>query len=98
MKGALRRMEDIELLKKEIETLKEQIEQLKSDTELLHIAYQEKVDYEESQIRFRTIFETSKLGNKVISSDLKILQVNPAMVALLVCRNNQKTSWGNRCR
>jgi PAS domain S-box-containing protein len=39
--------------------------------------------YQESQLRFRTIFELSSLGNKVISSDLKIIQINPAMVALL---------------
>ena len=32
---------------------------------------------------FRTIFETSKLSNKVIDSDLVILQVNPAMFKLL---------------
>lgn len=39
--------------------------------------------YHESQSRFETIFEASRLGNKIISSDLKIRQVNPAMVALL---------------
>lgn len=39
--------------------------------------------YQESQMRFRTIFELSTLGNKIISPDLKITQVNPAMVALL---------------
>jgi len=33
--------------------------------------------------RFRTIFEYSRLANKVISSDLKILQVNMALVKLL---------------
>jgi PAS domain S-box-containing protein len=33
--------------------------------------------------RFETVFESSCLGNKIISSDLKILQVNPALVALL---------------
>jgi PAS domain S-box-containing protein len=49
----------------------------------VHISHQQQSAYEESQIRFRTIFETSKLGNKIISSDLKILQVNSAMVALL---------------
>jgi len=33
--------------------------------------------------RFRTIFDNSRLANKIISPDLKILQVNPAMVRLL---------------
>ena len=38
---------------------------------------------EESNTRFRTIFETSKLGNKIINSDLTILEVNKAMAELL---------------
>jgi PAS domain S-box-containing protein len=33
--------------------------------------------------RFETVFENSLLGNKIISSELNILQVNPALVALL---------------
>jgi PAS domain S-box-containing protein len=43
----------------------------------------ENQEYKESHSRFETVFENSKLGNKIISADLKILQVNPAMVALL---------------
>jgi PAS domain S-box-containing protein len=39
--------------------------------------------FRESQLRFTTIFENSRLGNKIIGSDLKILQLNAAMVALL---------------
>lgn len=35
------------------------------------------------QLRYRTIFENSLLGNKIISSDLKILQVNQRLVNLL---------------
>jgi PAS domain S-box-containing protein len=35
------------------------------------------------QDRFRNIFEYSRLANKVITSDFKILQVNPALVTLL---------------
>jgi PAS domain S-box-containing protein len=83
-------MEDIVLLHKQIEALteensrlKEEIQELKSDRNLVRISHQEQMDYQESQIRFRTIFETSKLGNKIISSDLKILQINSALVALL---------------
>src|SRR5471030_191910 len=33
--------------------------------------------------RFETVFENSLVGNKIISSDLKIKQVNPALVRLL---------------
>jgi len=43
----------------------------------------ENLEYKESHERFETVFENSKLGNKIISADLKILQVNPAMVKLL---------------
>jgi PAS domain S-box-containing protein len=73
----------IEALQKENDQLKIEIQELKSDRNSVRISHQEQADYQESQVRFRTIFETSKLGNKVISSDLKIQQVNPAMVALL---------------
>jgi PAS domain S-box-containing protein len=38
---------------------------------------------EENQRRFKTVFENSRLGNKIMSSDLKIMQVNPALVHLL---------------
>jgi PAS domain S-box-containing protein len=70
-------------LQKENDRLKLEIQELKVDQNSVRISHQEQADYQESQIRFRTIFETSKLGNKVISSDLKILQVNAAMIALL---------------
>lgn len=73
----------IDALTKETDSLKKEIQELKSDRNSVRISHQEQEDYQESQIRFRTIFETSKLGNKVISSDLKILQINPAMVSLL---------------
>jgi PAS domain S-box-containing protein len=87
-------MDKIELLQKEIKALKEEAkllktenQQLKSDRKSVRISNEEHTDYQESQIRFRTIFESSKLGNKIISSDLKILQVNPAMVTLLGYEN-----------
>jgi PAS domain S-box-containing protein len=73
----------INALKSENVLLKQEIQQLKSDRNLVRISHLEQSAYGESQIRFRTIFETSKLGNKIISSDLKILQVNLALVALL---------------
>jgi two-component system sensor histidine kinase VicK len=39
--------------------------------------------YQESQARFETIFEQSRLGNKIIAPDLRIIRVNQALVALL---------------
>jgi PAS domain S-box-containing protein len=70
--------ETIISLKNENERLKQEIEQLKSGDSVIN-----KTEYQNSQTRFRTIFEYSRLGNKVITADLKIVQVNPAMVALL---------------
>ena len=51
---------------------------------------EEEEENQESQIRFRTIFEASKLGNKIISRDLKILQVNKALVELLGYRDKDE--------
>lgn len=39
--------------------------------------------YEESQTRFETIFYQSKLGNKIIAPDLKIIQINEVFRAML---------------
>ena len=40
-------------------------------------------DYELSQVRFRTVFENSALGQKIIAPDLTICQVNQAVVTML---------------
>lgn len=45
--------------------------------------------------RFETVFENSLLGNKIISSDLKIQRVNPALVRLLGY-DHQKDLIGTR--
>jgi two-component system sensor histidine kinase VicK len=42
-------------------------------------------DYEQSQVRFRTVFQNSPLGHKIIAPDLTIRQANPALVAMLGC-------------
>lgn len=73
-------MESIDDLKKqnteltvENERLREQARQLADVTRA----------YQESLSRFRAVFEASRLGNKIIAADLKILQVNAALVKLL---------------
>jgi len=43
----------------------------------------ERTAYEQSQIRFRTVFENSPLGQKIITSDLVIRQVNEAVLKML---------------
>src|SRR6187402_1231560 len=75
-------MEDITSLKNTVAQLTAEIEKLKSKEHQAAILSADQ-RYQESQVRFRTVFEASRLGNKIISSELKILQVNPAMVALL---------------
>jgi two-component system sensor histidine kinase VicK len=42
-------------------------------------------DDEPSQTRFRTVFQNSPLGLKIINPDLTIRQANPALVAMLGC-------------
>ena len=76
-------MENIEALKKEIQYLKEEIEHLKADKMSVGLDNQQQTAYQQTQVRFRTVFENSRLGNKIITPDLKILQVNSALVAML---------------
>lgn len=44
----------------------------------------------QSNIRYQTVFENSLLGNKIISPDLKILQVNNALVTMLGCKTKDE--------
>jgi PAS domain S-box-containing protein len=60
----------------------ETIESLKKENAALKVETQ-RLNEKDRQNRFRTIFEYSRLANKVISPDLKILQVNMALVTLL---------------
>jgi two-component system sensor histidine kinase VicK len=39
--------------------------------------------YEQTQVRFRTVFDHSPLGHKIIDKSLTIRQANPAVVAML---------------
>jgi len=70
--------ETIASLKNENARLITENELLKADNSIV-----DRTEFQNSQTRFSTIFEYSRLGNKVITADLKIVQVNPAMVALL---------------
>lgn len=82
-------MEDTKSLKKEVAKLKAEIDVLKSKKNSSALRSQDE-EYQESQVRFRTVFERSRLGNKIISNELKILQVNSAMVALLGYDNKEE--------
>lgn len=61
-------------------SLNNQIKKLKEENRKLQSELSEK---KHGENKFRTIFETSKLGNKIISPDLVIIEVNPALVTLL---------------
>lgn len=65
--------EEVSLLKAEIASLKAL--QLEKD--------RLKQDYENSQVRFKTVFEQSPYGNKLINADLEIIKVNKALSRLL---------------
>lgn len=71
--------EQIIALKNEIALLKTENKNLKSSKECEDAL----ADHDESQVRFKTVFEYSRLGNKIISGDLEILEVNPAMLVVL---------------
>jgi PAS domain S-box-containing protein len=77
--------ETILSLKNENVRLKNENEQLKASNTGLNLT-----EFQNSQARFSTIFEFSRLGNKVITADLKIVQVNPAMVMLLGYSNKEE--------
>ncbi len=77
----------IRQLEAENQALLAQITQLQSSHQAVgekfaqHVAIEK--EYQESQARFRTIFEQSRLGNKIIASDLRIIKVNQALVDML---------------
>ncbi len=75
------------LLEAENELLREENHQLRVDHTgalfKLEAQLATEKQYEESQSRFRTIFEQSKLGNKIIAPDLRILQINEVFRQML---------------
>ena len=67
-------------LESEIESLKKDVASCEAYIEKIR-ALEEK--HTQSQVRFKTIFEESQLGNKILGPDLSILEVNEAFIALL---------------
>lgn len=76
-------------LREENLLLKIENQNLRSQNVLLKKGSVDDKAYHESQMRFHTVFESSRLGNKIISQDLKILEVNQAMVTLLGYRDKK---------
>lgn len=67
-------------LQDEINSLKEHIRRTAIDQEEKDRLHQE---YQKSQNRFKIIFEQSRLGNKIINEDLRIIKVNNALINIL---------------
>lgn len=80
-------METVASLLLKNQALKDEIIALKSSRADARALQSEQQLYQDTQDRFRTVFEDSCLGNKIISANLQILQVNMAMVKLLGCEN-----------
>ena len=75
------------LLEAENLTLRAELAELRA-AQVVQAAHQIVADqYEQSQVRFRTVFENSPLGHKIIGADLVIRQANPALVAMLGCES-----------
>lgn len=70
-------------LQAENEALRTQVHRLQADRAPVAEHQQNTDAREQSQVRFRTVFEHSRLGHKIITADLLIRQANPALVAML---------------
>jgi two-component system sensor histidine kinase VicK len=70
---------------KKIQDLQDQITKLSEHNALLMNAadLDSEKKFDESQLRFRTVFESSPIGNKIIDKELKIQQANMAMAKML---------------
>lgn len=75
-------MESNQTLVNRISTLESEIIALKAEASRIE-EVAKAAAYHESQTIFKTIFESSRLGNKIINSDLTIIDANMALVTLL---------------
>jgi len=67
----------------ELRSVRAELERLRVER-IDRTEYQALADrYHQSQVRFRTVFDNSPFGQKIIASDLIIRQVNPAVLAML---------------
>ncbi|KUG09020.1 PAS domain-containing sensor histidine kinase [Solirubrum puertoriconensis] len=70
-------------LQEEVLALRAKIEWLRAERTEMETVRALTERYQQSQVRFRTVFEHSPLGHKIIDADLIIRQANPALVAML---------------
>jgi two-component system sensor histidine kinase VicK len=70
-------------MSEELEALRLENQQLRADKAALAIQQAKADKYEQSQVRFRTVFDHSPLGHKIIDNELHIRQANPAVAGML---------------
>ncbi|MGI4872715.1 MAG: PAS domain-containing sensor histidine kinase [Janthinobacterium lividum] len=72
-------------LEMELSALRAELEWMRAER-IDKATHQELADrYAESQVRFRTVFDNSLFGQKIIGSDLIIRQANPVVLEMLGC-------------
>jgi two-component system sensor histidine kinase VicK len=67
------------------EALREEIRQLRASQATAEAQQARSEDHEQAQTRFRTVFENSPFGQKIITPDLIIRQANRAVLEMLDC-------------
>ncbi|UOG77640.1 PAS domain-containing sensor histidine kinase (plasmid) [Hymenobacter tibetensis] len=77
-------------LETELRAVRAKLERLEADRidKAEHQALTDR--YQESQVRFRTIFENAPFGQKIIASDLVIRQANQAVLDMLGCASPEE--------
>ncbi len=84
----------------EIKALKEELNRLKADAVSLavHQAEKERLEqeYQRSQDRYRTVFEQSAVGKKIINDKLEIIKVNQALLKIIGIPNRRYWDGGSQ--
>ena len=70
-------------LEAELLALREENQALRDASQAAGALARDAARYHQSQVRFRTVFEHSPMGHKIIGPDLLIRQANPAVAAML---------------
>ncbi|UOQ74107.1 PAS domain-containing sensor histidine kinase [Hymenobacter cellulosilyticus] len=76
--------------KKQVQALQQKNTRLRQQKTAAEEQQVEQQRYERSQERFRTVFENSPMGQKIIDPDLRIRQANQALATMLGLKNPKK--------